>query len=148
MSKYIDEIKNGGIKGCLGLDQIDWGGNEIYGVWRIDPCCSSLEAAGKCVVSWWLCGPCSMAKLYGKSMGQDCSIIPGCLCVVCAAPWVAVATRYGMRKSAGNICGDCVCCYLLGPCAACQVLRSASVSDWWLLPPSVQVMAPSIKVIK
>jgi hypothetical protein len=89
-----------------------------------------------------------MTKLYGASMGQNCSIWPGCFCVLFAAPWVVVATRYGLRRGPGNICGDFVCCYLLAPLAVCQVLRAANVSDWWLMPTTIEVCAPTLKFIR
>lgn len=145
----LDEVRAGGIKGCLGIDQIDGGGgNEIYAFWKVDPCCGSLESAAKCVIAFSCCGWCTMAKFYSSSMGQTWNLIPACLIVTLCPTLAAVATRYGVRKGPGNIVGDCVCTHLLQPLACCQVLRWASNSQWWLLPPDVTIVAPQMKWIK
>ncbi len=146
----IDEIKAGGVKGCLGLDQIDWGGNEVYAVWKLAPCCGGPDLMGalKCIGMWSCCGWCAMSKLYSQSMGQTWNIIPACVFVACCPSCAGVFTRYNLRKSPGNILGDCVCCHCCGPCAACQTLRAASINQWFLLPPDITIVAPQIKLIK
>lgn len=146
-----DEIT---LKGAFGLDQYDWGNNEIWAIWKLNPCCGGPDLMGalKCIVHWWFCAPCSFAHLYGSSNGAGCSIAPHCLFAWFCGPCAIVATRYNLRKGKGvpgNIIGDIVCGWFCGPCSMCQMLRASSVSDWALWPiPSVTVVSPSMQLIK
>lgn len=137
------------LPGIFGLDQWNWSGNnEIYAVWKLAPCCGGPDVIGalKCILHWWILGPCSFAHLYGSSVGAGCTIFPQCLFAWFLPCIAAPLTRYNLRKKAGqkgNIIGDLVCMYFLGPCACCQELRAASVNDWALWPiPAVQVTGP------
>jgi len=151
MSGCIDEIKAGGIKGILGLDQIDWGGSagKIYEIWKVAPCCGApdIKGAAICCACWSFCGLCSATKLFASSVGQECSIMPHCLFVYFCGCVSGPVLRYNLRKKAGasgNIIGDCVCLWCCGPCACCQELRSVQPNEWnWLMPLTIpKVVAP------
>ena len=146
MGNMISEIT---LLGICGLDQWNWGGNnEIFAVWKLNPCCGGPDLMGalKCAIHWWVLIPCSYAHLYVSSVGAGCTIFPQCLFAWFCLPVAAPLTRYNLRKKAGqlgNIIGDLVCCYFLAPCALCQELRSTSANDWALYPiPAVQVTGP------
>ena len=128
MGDKVDEIKAGGVNGCLGMDQVDWGGKggKIYEIWKLEPCCGSPcnpKDAVICMATWYCCGVCAQSKLFASSMGSPCGLLPhflfACFCPFCTS-WF---TRYNMRKKngvAGNLLGDCVCTYFCGCCAGCQ----------------------------
>ena len=153
----IDEIKAGGIEGCLGLDQIDWGGRagKFYEFWKVEPCCGSpcnVKDALMCMICWYICGLCSFSKLYSTSTGQPCACVPHILCVWLVSPVARLFTRYNLRKKTGakgNMCGDFVCIYCCSICAFCQELRSVDAGAWnWAIPFTTPVpMAPGCKLI-
>ena len=153
MDVCIAEIKATGVQGALGLDQMDWGDNKFYEIWKVSPCCGEPDAqkALYCIGSWWCCGPCSFGKLFAASVGEDCAIVPHCLCGMC--PCGPILLRYNLRKKSGttgNCIGDCVCTACCGPCSFCQILRSVSVNEWALTPwKSPEIVAPNAtKVIR
>lgn len=155
-SQLCNEIVAGGILGCLGIDQVNWGGSAgaIYEVWKCSPCCGSpcnIKDALYCLVCWHCCGLCVTTKLFAYSLSQECAIFPHLICIWCFGPWAAPCMRYNLRKKAGargNICGDLVCLYFCGCCSWLQQLRSAPVSGWDILPPRVpQICAPQIKLL-
>jgi Cys-rich protein (TIGR01571 family) len=152
----VDEIKDGGINGCLGLDQIDWGGKggKTYEFWKLEPCCGSPcnpKDAIICLAQWYCCSLCSTAKMFASSLGESkCAIIPHFLFAWLCAPCTPWFTRYNLRKKhgiTGNLCGDAMCIIFCGPCATCQALRASSMSDWRLLPLTVACTVPEMKVI-
>ena len=143
MDRCVNEIKAGGVAGALGIDQIDWGGSAgaIYEIWKLEPCCGSPWNpwdAFVCFMCWHFCGLCSVSKLFGSSVSQHCSLIPHCAFMIFCGCISGPVLRYNLRKKAGapgNIIGDIVCLYFLGPCAACQELRSVQASEWnWVFP--------------
>ena len=152
-----DEIKAGGVKGMLGLDQVSFGaGGNVWECWKVEPCCGSpfaVPECAMCVLTWWCCGPCAFAKMYSTSLGQECSCVNHCIfpyfCPICATSFL----RYNIRKKngiPGNILGDCVCLCCLGPCAMCQELRSVPRSDWTVLQsplPPFGLMSSPFKVM-
>ena len=138
MSK-VDEIKAGGVKGILGLDQMDWGagrGDKIYECWKCEPCCGrpcNVKDGLYCCLLSYCCGVCVSSKLYASSLNQDCAIVPHCLMAWCCGWFTACFTRYNLRKKngvSGNLCGDCVCIWCCGACAGCQHFRAVPKSDW------------------
>jgi len=142
MGDKVQEIKDGGINGCLGLDQFDWGGKggKIYEIWKCEPCCGSPcnpKDAIICMATWYCCGFCAQSKLFASSLGGECGCLPHVLfsffCSGCSF-WF---TRYNLRQKngiPGNLLGDCMCVYCCGCCAALQHLRASTVDDWALLP--------------
>ena len=160
VNRCLSEIKEGGIVGICGLDQIDWGGSagKFYEVWKVSPCCGSPDANPKdaimCCLCWSFCGQCSATKLFASSVDQPCSLIPHCLFVYFCGCISGPVLRYNLRKKAGvtgNIIGDCACVCCCGPCACCQELRSVQPSEWNWLSPKItvpEIVAPdSTKLI-
>lgn len=153
MSQCIAEIKAGGVKGILGLDQIDWGGSAgaIYEVWRVTPCCGSPwnpKDAVCCIACWSCFSLCTVTKLFASSVGQPCSLIPHCLFMYFCACISGPVLRYNLRKksgTSGNIIGDVVCLIFCNVCACCQEIRSVQPSEWnWLEPCTVPlIVAPA-----
>lgn len=154
----IAEIKAGGVEGCLGLDQIDWGGSagKCYEFWRVEPCWGApcnIKDTLMCLICWHFCLLCSYSKLYATSTGQMCAIVPHILCAWLLAPVAHLLTRYNLRKKAGargNIIGDFMCGYFCCPCAFLQQIRSVSASGWnWAVPfvLPVPVASPACKLI-
>ena len=133
------EIQSGGVEGCLGLDQCDWGGNggQIYEVWKVDPCCgppTPLQAF-ECVATWFCLGLCSFSKMYARALDQPCGVVNHVLFPYCCPCLSLIFLRYNIRKKngvRGNVVGDFVCMYLLAPCALCQQLRAVPRDDWTL----------------
>ena len=157
MPDLCAEIKSGGVKGFLGLDQIDWGGNAgaVYEIWKLSPCCGATpnpKEAAYCVVCWWCLGPCVGSKLFASSLDQECALVPHMVCIWCCAPFAAVCMRYNLRKNAGaegNIAGDTVCLWCCGCCSFLQQLRSVPVSKWDIIPAKVPgVVAPEVKLLR
>ena len=133
----FDEVKSGGVQGCLGVDQLDWGGTggKIWEIWKCpcwgEPC--DPKTAIYCLALWWCCPLCSGSRLYGHSMGQPCGLVPHVLmCIFC--PNIAgCMTLYGVRKKTGapgNLCGDLVCTHFCGCCSTLRLIRAASKDDW------------------
>lgn len=152
----FEEIQEGGWKGCLGLDQLDWGsdGGQLYELWVLDKCCGDPECNAKdastCIVTWYCCPWCAFGKLYSKSMGSDCSLIPHCIfsyfCPFCACAF----TRYNLRKRfgiPGNLMGDCLCTYGCFLCVWLQHLRAVPNTDWKLWPIELVPVAPKIDLL-
>jgi Cys-rich protein (TIGR01571 family) len=154
----VDDIKKGGAQGCLGLDQQDWGGaaGKWYELWKCSPQCGSPDLMGclHCVGCWWLCGICSLSKLYATSLGDECRFVPHCAMAWCLGPCTAVFTRYNIRRKLGvngNMCGDFVCTCFCGLCSFCQILRASKVNDWDYFVDGIKVppiVAPQINLIK
>ena len=147
--QIVDEIKNGGLPGLCGFDQVNWGSaGAIYEIWKLEPCCGQPcnPADGlKCMVCWYFCTFCTMTKLYSFSLGQECALFPHCLCVFCLPNFAAWFMRYSLRKKAGvkgNLIGDFVCLYFCGPCSFCQELRSVPAQSWDLLPFKPPIVMP------
>ena len=155
MGDKCGEIKSGGIKGCCGIDQLDWGGKggKIYECWKLEPCCGSPcnpKDACICVLHWWLCGFCSEAKLFSSSLGAPCAIVPQVLFTCFCGPLAFWFTRYNLRKKngvAGNLLGDLFCICFLNLCSFLQHLRSVQIKDWELVPITVEAVGP-MKVIE
>ena len=149
------DIKRGGGKGAIGLDQVDWGehGGKIYECWKCEPCCGSpcnAKDALICCCTWYWCGLCAGSKLYASSMDQTCACVPHvlftCFCGFCAG-WF---TRYNLRQKHaidGNLLGDFICVLCCGCCAGCQHLRASAIDDWALIPFNFVAAAPEIKLI-
>jgi hypothetical protein len=152
----IDDIKNGGVRGCFGLDQMNWGApaGQFYEFWKCAPQCGAPDVKNclVCVAHWYLCGPCALSKLYASSLEEECHIIPHCA-MACFCIWATLAlTRHNTRRKigvSGNLCGDIVCTWLCGCCSLLQVIRASSVDDWNYLnlkfPPTI---APTIKFLR
>eukprot|EP00760_Papus_ankaliazontas_P033683 PhM_4_TR662/c0_g1_i1/m.39571 len=149
-STLINEIKTNLPMGLIGIDQMDWGGKggAFYEIWKVSPCCGTpsfnLVDALMCALQWHFCSCCSVWKLYGSSLGQQCAWIPQCPFVWFCPLCTVVATRYNVRKKSGvkgNIIGDLVCTLFCGCCSFCQVLRAVNNGSWRLwpfVPPTVQ----------
>ena len=157
MPDLIGEIYAGGVKGIFGLDQYDWGGTAgaIWELWKLSPCCGATpnpKDAAYCLVCWWLCGPCSTAKLFASSLDQPCALVPHILCIWFAAPIAGICMRYNLRKKAGaqgNIIGDLVCLWCCGCCSWWQQLRSVQVNAWDIMPLQVPALvAPQVKLLR
>ncbi len=155
-NQLMDECRQGGPEGCLGIDQQNWGGSAgyFYEVWKCEPCCGSPanpKDAIYCLFCWHCCSLCVTSKLFAYSLGQECALFPHILCIWCFGPWVAPCLRYNLRKRAGvrgNICGDLVCLYFCGCCSWLQQLRSVPVSAWDINPPTIpQLVAPDVKLL-
>lgn len=154
MGDKIEEIKQGGINGCLGLDQIDWSrAGKIWECWKCEPCCGSpvnAKDAIYCMFMWWCCGFCTHSKMYASSMNHPCSCVPHVLFTFFCPFFANCFMRYNLRKKngvAGNLIGDCMCTYFCGCCSSLQMLRASQVADWDLLPFNFLPAAPDIKVI-
>eukprot|EP00672_Neobodo_designis_P027476 CAMPEP_0174845424 /NCGR_PEP_ID=MMETSP1114-20130205/11718_1 /TAXON_ID=312471 /ORGANISM="Neobodo designis, Strain CCAP 1951/1" /LENGTH=181 /DNA_ID=CAMNT_0016079669 /DNA_START=57 /DNA_END=600 /DNA_ORIENTATION=+ len=155
MADKCEEIKRGGINGCLGLDQVDWGGKggKIWECWILEPCCGSpanLKDAGICLLTWICCPLCAHSKLFSSSLGAPCALFPQVLFAVFCSPLSIWFLRYNLRSRHGvhgNLCGDLVCVYFLSLCAFLQHLRSVSVSQWELVPVTIEAVGP-MKVIE
>jgi Cys-rich protein (TIGR01571 family) len=135
---YIDEIKDGGLEGAFGLDQVFWGPKigSVWEVYRLSPCCGeppNCDDGVRCCAIWYCCSLCAFAKLYSSSLGQPCSLVPH---VVCAyfCPFCAMAfLRYNLRfhnEVDGNVLGDFMCVLGCCPCACLQHLRSVKIDEW------------------
>lgn len=149
MGQVFSEICNNFPLGLCGIDQIDWGGQAgaFYECWKLSPCCGSPDIMGVLwfCLHWCFCFPCSSCKLYATSLGDQCSIWPHCICMLCC-PCGRLFTRYNLRKksgTSGNIIGDCVCIYFCAPCACCQEMRSVSPDGWRIFP---EITIPGIFV--
>jgi Cys-rich protein (TIGR01571 family) len=151
-----DEIKAGGVRGFLGLDQVDWGGKvgKFYECWKLEPCCGSpvnAKDAAICLGTWCCCGLCAQSKLYAASLGQSCAIVPHTL-LTCICPAISSCfTRYNLRKKRGvpgNLAGDCICALCCGCCSGCQLLRASEIKDWALLPCNVVPIVKPVELIK
>ena len=151
-----EDIKNGGIQGCLGLDQMDWGGQvgQFYEFWKCAPQCGGPDLNGCliCCGHWWCCNVFAMSSLYSKSLNQECHLIPHCAMVCFCTVCTCAFTRYNVRRSigmSGNLCGDFVCAGCCGSCSFLQVLRASKVEDWnyfkLTVPPTV---APEINFVR
>mmetsp|Transcript_23850 Transcript_23850/g.27682 ORF Transcript_23850/g.27682 Transcript_23850/m.27682 type:complete len:156 (+) Transcript_23850:61-528(+) len=142
MGKYIDEIKAGGVKGCLGLDQMDWGGEggKFYELWKCAPCCGSPDLAGclNCCFHWNCLGYLTYMRTLAWSQDNECAVVPHCVPLVCCCgPCTRVGFRYNLRHKAGvsgNLCGDFMCVWCCGICAFAQELRSMPVTAWQMFP--------------
>lgn len=150
-----DEIKAGGIEGCIGWDQVDWGeatGGKTFEFWPLSPCCGTpcdSKTACYCMAMWLCCNVCSASKLCATSLDQPCSIWPHFMCVALCAPLSIIALRYNVRKKVGiegTIIGDCLCMYFCGPFACCQMLRAVAPSDWDAF--GAEVVAPTVKFLR
>ena len=155
----FQEIKAGGVEGCLGLDQINWGGKggAIYEIWKIDPCCGPPDPiqALECLVTWYCLGFCSFSKMYARALDQPCGVVNHIIFPYCCFPCSVLFLRYNIRKKngvKGNLLGDAVCLYFLGPCAFCQELRAVPRDDWTLCPlssqPTIQALASPMKFMR
>ena len=151
----INEIKSGGIQGCLGIDQFDWGGSagKIYEFWKCEPCCGSPmnpKDAIYCMFCWYCCPLCTESKFFASALNQECALVPHILCVWCVPNIAAVCLRYNLRKGngvKGNMCGDFVCMHCLPCCAHLQELRSKPISSWDLMPVKIPgIVAPQVKL--
>lgn len=144
----VAEIQSTGVLGCLGISQIDWGGNACYEVWKLSPCCGSPDPIN-CLLycfNFIFCGPCVNCKLYATSLGQKCAFFPHCVCCCFCGPCMTLFTRYNLRRKAGgkgNMIGDWVCLYCCGPCSCCQNLRSVDIGGWRVIP-EVEVPQPIV----
>jgi Cys-rich protein (TIGR01571 family) len=153
-----EDIKSGGVQGCFGLDQQDWGGlaGKWYEFWKCAPQCGAPDLSGclTCVGCWYFCGICSLSKLYSSSLGEECHLIPHCATVWCCGPCAVVFTRYNIRRKLGvngNMCGDFMCSWFCGCCSFLQVLRASKVEDWNYFVNGVNVppiVAPQTNFIK
>eukprot|EP00796_Vickermania_ingenoplastis_P002164 gene2164-1333_t len=148
-------VKATGILGCLGISQIDWGGNACYEVWKCAPCCGGPDPINAllCLFNWWCCGPCMNCKLYATSLGQKCAFFPHCVCCCFCGPCMTVFTRYNLRRKAGgkgNMVGDWICMCCCGPCACCQNLRSVDIGGWRVVPEVEfpEIISSNIMIIK
>jgi hypothetical protein len=149
MSKNVD------IMGLLGLDQIMWSGSGAgcYELWKVSPCCGAPDFHNVlvCGCHWCFCGPCALTRLYSRTLGHSCSLVPGALCACFFAPCACVLTRYNLRKKTGNkgtLCGDALCVICCGPCSSAQMLRAANPSDWHIWPlPKIEIMAPNMNIM-
>ena len=154
MAIVIAEIKGGGIKGICGLDQLDWGnGGKIYECWKLQPCCGKdVKSVCTCLITWYFCSSCAIAKLYSHSLDQDCGILNHCLFACCCPYCTAVFLRYNLRKKngvPGNMIGDCVCLYFCNACSVCQELRSVPAAAWQIFPvPPIKPKVDPIKFIR
>ena len=119
---------------------IDWNGNKCFECWKCEPCCGSPCNVGdglRCCLCWWLCAPCSLAKLWAHSLGEECAVINHCCIAWFCAPCVVCCTRSNLRRKAGvggketaESVFDCLCGYFCSPCTCCQMLRSVNKEDW------------------
>jgi len=151
----ISEIKAGGIKGCIGLDQLDWGGKAgaCYEFWKLEPCCGSpcnVKDALWCMFCWYCCGFCSSTKMFASSLNQECALVPHILFMWFCSPFAGLCMRYNLRKrygAQGNMCGDLVCLWCFGCCACLQELRSVQPSAWDCTPLKCPgLVAPQVKL--
>ena len=142
-NKYIEEIKAGGVKGCFGIDQMDWGNQagQWYEFWNCVPCCGSpcdLPGCLNCCLHWGCFGCFTYMRTLAWSQDNDCAIIPHlCPLMCCCGPCTRVGFRYNLRKKAGvngNCCGDLMCAWCCGLCACSQELRSLDVKVWQMFP--------------
>mgnify|MGYP001563728485 CR=1 FL=1 len=156
MSKYIDEIKNGGIQGICGIDQIEWPagrGDKLYECWKCEPCCGrpcNAKDACYCLAIWYCCNIIPFAKMYGSSMNQPCACIPHLLCAYVCPQFTLCFMRYNIRKMngvRGNLCGDAVCTYFCSWCSMLQLLRGVPVSAWDPFPCNCVCTPPQMMLL-
>ena len=138
----IQEIKAGGVEGCLGLDQMYWGepGGQIYEFWKC-PCWGQPIDPKECLycLALWICCPtCTSSRMLAHSEGQKCSIVPHILLCHFLPNFTVCCLRYNLRKQMyvpGNLCGDFVCIHFCPCCAQLQMIRAASKSHWDIFGP-------------
>ena len=153
---YVEEIKDGGVKGVFGLDQYDWGLEigPIWRVWQCYPCCGdppNCDDGTKCVASWYCCAPCAFAKMYAASLETPCALFPHLVFPWFCCFFALVFNRYNLRflnDQEGNLLGDCLCILGCCPCAFIQQLRAAKVTDWKLYPVECRPVAVDLKLIQ
>eukprot|EP00996_Jenningsia_fusiforme_P003511 NODE_4306_length_831_cov_21.445013_g3978_i0.p2 GENE.NODE_4306_length_831_cov_21.445013_g3978_i0~~NODE_4306_length_831_cov_21.445013_g3978_i0.p2 ORF type:complete len:163 (+),score=22.17 NODE_4306_length_831_cov_21.445013_g3978_i0:106-594(+) len=146
-----------GVQSYIGLDQVDWNGNQCYEIWKVEPCCGSPWNPKDCLYCCALhycCGLCVGTKALASSVDQDCALVPHCLCIYCCGPCASICLRHNVRKKNGvpsSIIGDCVCVCCCGACAGCQTLRGMRKEDWDFIPDiqggKVGVKAPEMKIM-
>lgn len=157
VQKYVDEIKNGGVKGCLGIDQLEWGagrGDALWEIWKLQPCCGSPcspKDAVYCLVIWYCCNFIPLARMYGSSMHQTpCACIPHMLMAYLCPNFTTCLMRYNIRKKngvPGNIIGDLLCAHFCSPCSMLQMLRAVPVKDWDPFPCGVVCTPPQMMIL-
>jgi hypothetical protein len=135
----IEEIKDGGIRGAFGLDQVDWGDKigPIWRVWQVQPCLgephTSCDACTWCCATWYCCSVCAFAKLYAASLEQPCALVPHCVMAMFCPFCTLAFQRYNLRflkDVNGNLLGDMLCSFGCCPCALLQHIRSVKIEDW------------------
>jgi hypothetical protein len=154
---YIEEIKEGGIAGAFGLDQVNWGLSigPIWQVWQTAPCMGdpvTFDDCVKCCATWYCCCPCAFTKLYASSLKQPCALVPhtvlALFCPLCGLAF----TRYNLRflnDVEGNLMGDFVCSFACFLCAHCQHLRASKIEDWSVGKLECPVpIVPTVKVLQ
>jgi len=124
-----------GVSSYLGIDQIDWGNNAVYEVWKVSPCCGtpfSIPDAIYCWIQHWFCGLCTSAQVCAWGMNQELAFINHllllyfCYCCMCIQ-------RHNIRKRAGipgNLIGDFMCQWCFPVCSKCQELRAMPKEGW------------------
>jgi len=126
----------------------DWEGKAgaCWECWKCEPCCGEpcnpMDGL-YCCVCWYFCGCFTGCKLYAYSMDQDCAcvnhILPFFVDYFTGIAFTSIIMRHNLRVKYGRpppagdftgIVGDCLCIYCCGPCAACQMCRSADKDSW------------------
>eukprot|EP00796_Vickermania_ingenoplastis_P002163 gene2163-1332_t len=99
-------VKATGILGCLGISQIDWGGNACYELY---------------------------ATSLGQKCAFFPHCVCCCFCGPCMTVFTRYNLR---RKAGvkGNMVGDWICTCCCGCCACCQNLRSVPIAGWRVVP--------------
>eukprot|EP00164_Ancoracysta_twista_P013017 GFYU01020631.1.p2 GENE.GFYU01020631.1~~GFYU01020631.1.p2 ORF type:complete len:157 (+),score=34.48 GFYU01020631.1:34-504(+) len=116
-----------------GWMEMEWGSNACWQCWKLDPCCSDVPTAIKCIVCWGCFAPCARGKLIAHGEGQDCALVNHVLIPSCLAPCYQILLRRNVRggsTSDNTWIGDIVCTLCCGPCTFCQILRQTGNDSW------------------
>jgi len=130
----------------------DWGpnGGKCYEFWKCAPCCGdpcNFRDGCYCCLSWMLCFPCNVAKLYSHSVSQTCACVNHCMpLMLMGIPWgigyvisviIFSMLRFNLRTLNGigePRCqpGDClmVCPPIMNCFSFCQMVRSVPIDAW------------------
>ena len=91
----------------------------------------------ECLGCWICCAPCSLCKLYGSSVDQECAVVNHILpvlCIPCLCPFVVrhnvrVGNGHGPDGAKGWI-GDLCMPIFCSLCTFGQILREVPRDSW------------------
>ena len=124
------------------FQQMEWPNeNKLFEFWKCEPCCGDPCTPGEgvyCCCLFYVCGPCSNAKLFAASRDEKCLLKNHFLHAWCCSHCTGVAVRFNYRmKTSGSSdyanatwVPDCVLSMCCGLCSTAQVLRATQKTDW------------------